>query len=127
MEADDSNSSEKAGKYTASLFIDKKYECFYLISLDSGKRLIHSVKLQEGTIDRAAVYPRNIAEEAILRKASSVILAHNHPGGRLRPSGEDMHTTKIIKETLKTFSVEVLDHIITADNKYYSFAENGLL
>jgi DNA repair protein RadC len=121
------DSSEKAGRFSISLFVDKPYECFYLIGLDSGKRLIKTVLLNEGTIDSATVYPRNIAEEVILGKASSVILAHNHPGGRLSPSGQDIHTTHIIKESLKTFEVEVDDHIIAADNHYYSFAENGIL
>jgi len=56
-----------------------------------------------------------------------VILAHNHPGGSLKPSAADIEVTRKISDALKTISIKVVDHIIVSGNNYYSFAENGLI
>ena len=72
-------------------------------------------------------YPRNIVEIALRHQAAKVILAHNHPGGSLKPSQADMGITKIIKNALGAISIDVVDHIIVAGDKYFSLAEKGLL
>ncbi|TYQ18252.1 UNVERIFIED_CONTAM: DNA repair protein RadC [Acetivibrio alkalicellulosi] len=121
------NSSIKAGEYAVSLFTGRKYEVFYVICLDAQNRVNYAQIVNEGTINEAAVYPRNIVETALLHKANSVILAHNHPGGSLNPSRGDMEATKAIKRALEAISIKVVDHIIVCGEKYVSFAERGLL
>ncbi len=83
--------------------------------------------MHEGTINEAAVYPRLIVEAALRHKAVSVILAHNHPGGGMQPSKSDIEVTIRIKEALKAISIGTVDHVISAGDKYFSFAENNLL
>ncbi|NLY19566.1 MAG: DNA repair protein RadC [Clostridiaceae bacterium] len=121
------DSSCKAGKYVTSLFIGKNYEAFYVCCLNSQNRLNYAALVHEGTINEAPVYPRLIVETALRYQASSVILAHNHPGGSLRPSTADIEVTRRICDALSTISITVIDHLIAAGDEYFSFAENGLL
>jgi DNA repair protein RadC len=120
------NSSSKAGEYAISLFTGRTYEAFYVICLDSQNRANHAALLHEGTINEAPVYPRLIVETALRHQANSVILAHNHPGGTLQPSGADLEVTKRITDALTAISIKVIDHIIVAGDRYLSFKEKGL-
>jgi DNA repair protein RadC len=119
--------STKAGEYAVSLFIGRTYEAFFVLCLDAQNRLNHAALVNEGTINEAAVYPRNIVEIALRYQAAKIILAHNHPGGSLQPSQADMGITKMIKNTLDAISIKVVDHIIVGGDKYFSLAEKGLL
>ncbi len=121
------DSSLNAGKFITSLFIGKNYEAFYVCCLNSQNQLNYAALVHEGTINEAPVYPRIIVETALRYQASSVILAHNHPGGSLKPSTADIDVTRKICDALKTISITVVDHMIAAGDKYFSFAENGLL
>jgi len=121
------NSSSKAGQYAVSLFVGRTYEAFYLICLDAQNRVNHAALVHEGTINEAPVYPRMIVEAALRHQASSVILAHNHPGGSLKPSQADIEVTKRVSTALASISISVVDHIIVAGDKYASFAEMGLM
>lgn len=121
------NSSSKAGEYLISLFAGRSYEFFYLICLDAQNRVNHAALIHEGTIDQAAVYPRLIVEAALRHQSHSVILSHNHPGGTLRPSASDIEVTKIIKNALDPISIRVIDHIIVAGDRYFSFADNDMI
>lgn len=102
-------------------------ERFEVAFLNSQNVLIRTETMSTGTIDEAAVYPREILKAVIKYNAKSVILAHNHPGGSLKPSNADTHLTAKISEALKPINVKVFDHIIVGGNGYYSFAEQGLL
>jgi len=121
------NSSTKAGEYVLSLLSGRTYEVFYVICLDLQNKVNYAALVHEGTINEAAVYPRLIVEAALRHKAASVILARNHPGGGMQPSKSDIEVTQRIKEALKAISIGVVDHVIAAGDKYYSFAENNLL
>ena len=121
------SSSSLAGEYAISLFVGRIYEAFYLICLDAQNRINNAALVHEGTINEASVYPRVIVETALRHQANSVILAHNHPGGTLRPSHADLEVTKKISSVLAAISIYVSDHIIVAGEQYFSFAENGLL
>jgi len=121
------DSSCKAGKFVTSLFIGKNYEAFYVCCLNSQNQLNYAALVHEGTINEAPVYPRLIVETALRYQASSVILAHNHPGGSLKPSTADIEVTRRICDALNTISISVIDHVIAAGDNYFSFAENGLL
>ncbi|KUO76548.1 MAG: hypothetical protein APF77_05310 [Clostridia bacterium BRH_c25] len=121
------NSSIKAGEYAVSLFAGRTYENFFIICLDSQNRVNYAALVHEGTINEAPVYPRLIVETALRHQANSIILTHNHPGGSMEPSSADIDTTKKIVAAIEAISIKVMDHIIVAGEKYYSFAEKGLI
>lgn len=121
------SSTSVAGDYVVSLFTGRLYEVFYVICLDSQNKVNQATLLHEGTINEAPVYPRLIVETALRHKAASIILAHNHPGGRLEPSQADILVTQKIKTAMDAISIAVVDHIIVANDSYYSFAENRIL
>jgi DNA repair protein RadC len=121
------NSTSLAGDYIRVLCKKETYEVFYLICLDAQKRVIATEKIAKGTLDQAPVYTRNIVEAALRNRAHSVILAHNHPGGTARPSRADVEVTGRLKDALGTIGVSVVDHIISAGDRYVSFVEEDLL
>lgn len=123
----DLSSSLNASSYVMTFFCSLRNELFYIICLDGAGNHISSKKIAEGTVNEAYIQPRLIVEHVIEFRASSVILAHNHPGGSLKPSKEDIRITDKIKKCLEPISVRVLDHIIACGKEYYSFAENRLL
>jgi len=122
------DSSEKGGKYFKNRIgncTDREY--FEMALLNSQNKLIATKTLFVGTINESAVFPREIVKVAIDHNALTVILAHNHPGGTLKPSSADREVTAKIIRALDTIGVKVLDHIIAASGGYFSFAENGLM
>jgi DNA repair protein RadC len=84
-----------------------------------------NLKSQEGHI--SSVYPREIIKSAIKHNAVSLIFVHNHPSGRPEPSTSDKEITKDLIAASNTMQIKVLDHIIIGDNRYFSFADEGLI
>ena len=84
-------------------------------------------ELSEGTVTQASAFPRRIVEEGLKLKATSLILAHNHPGGIAEPSDGDVAITTEIAKTIELVEMSLQDHIILANNDYYSFRKNGLI
>jgi len=121
------DSVQKAGEYAKTLFIGKTTENFYVICLDSQRRLIAPAHVAEGSLTEISVYPRKIVEETLKHKASNIILAHNHPSGMVKPSQNDFDATFVIGRALEPLDISMLDHIIVAGEKYYSFSEHGKL
>jgi len=103
------------------------HEAFMVIYLNVKNRVIEYDVLQEGTVDRAIVYPRQIIKAALTHKAAGLILSHNHPSGDPEPSQEDKHLTRSVVEAARTVEIRVLDHLIVGKNGYFSFQENRLL
>lgn len=103
------------------------HEVFAVLFLDNQHRLIEYVELFRGTIDAAAVYPREVVKETLSRNAAAVIFAHNHPSGSVEASQADRMLTDRLKQALALVDVRVLDHIIVAGNATVSFAERGWL
>jgi DNA repair protein RadC len=97
--------------------------------LDSGYRLLpDGVEiLEEGTIDRATVYPRRVVESALRRGAAAVVLAHNHPNGHVQPSEQDKVLTRAIVMAAETVGVKIVDHLIVSASESFSFRKAGLL
>ena len=104
-------------------------EVFEVAYLDSGLRLLRNgvETLQQGTVDRAAVYPRQVVEAALRRGAAAILLAHNHPNGRVEPSEADKRTTRAIILAAETIRLRVVDHLIVSPDEAFSFREAGLL
>ena len=112
----------------ASYYQDKmgklKQENFLCIYLDVTKKLIHEKTLFIGTLNRSLVHPREIFKEAYQVSASSIICIHNHPSGEVLPSKEDILFTSQLVKVGRMLGIDVIDHIIIGDEKYYSFFEN---
>ncbi len=104
-------------------------EVFAVAWLDSGLRLLpRGIEvLQQGTVDRASVYPRQVVEAALRRGAAAIVLAHNHPNGRVEPSEADKVTTRAIALAAETIRLRVVDHLIVSADEAFSFREAGLL
>jgi DNA repair protein RadC len=100
-------------------------EHFYILILNRGNRVIRKIKISEGGVIGTVVDEKVIAQYAIQYKASSIILCHNHPSGNITPSISDKEITEKIKNGLKLFDINTLDHVIIGGDKYYSFAEEG--
>ena len=105
----------------------KKDEEFCVIYLDAQNQIIEFETIQKGVVNQAVVYPRQVLESALKKKASAIILAHNHPSGHVRPSDADIRLTKTIQETAKVLDILVHDHIIIGENRFFSFREEGLM
>ena|SRR5688572_17794786 len=106
---------------------DRPYEVFCCLYLDNRYRLIEFEELFRGTVDAAAVHPREVVRQVLAYNASAVIFAHNHPSGVAEPSEADQLITQQLKESLALVNVRVLDHIVVGDGQCTSFAEQGLL
>lgn len=104
-------------------------EVFEVAYLDSGYRLLRDgvETLEEGTIDRATIYPRRVIEAALKRGAAAVVLAHNHPNGNLTPSEHDKVLTRAIVLATETVHLKVIDHLIVSVHDTFSFRKAGLL
>ncbi|MBR5270454.1 MAG: DNA repair protein RadC [Anaerotignum sp.] len=113
--------------YCKALLAFRPRECFYAICLDSRRKIIHTSKISEGTVNDAAVSPRLVVEKALRYKATGILLCHNHPSGNVKPSYEDIILTNQLKNMLEPLGVQVVDHIIIGENQYFSFFENDML
>jgi DNA repair protein RadC len=102
-------------------------EVFTVLFLDSQHRVQRCEDLFYGTLDGAAVYPREVAVRALQYRAAAVIFAHNHPSGVAEPSSADRRITERLCAALAVLDIRVLDHIIVGSGGEYSFAEQGLL
>ena len=118
------DSTEAVVTYLKALIGTKRNEVFCVLALDSQNKLIAVEQVQKGTVNRAAVFPRQVIEICLKHHATAVILAHNHPGGSILPSDADRRLTKKLGVILGELDIVVHDHIIIAgQNQYYSFAE----
>lgn len=106
---------------------DLQSEQFACIWLDSQHQVIKFEPLFNGTIDSAAVYPREVVKAALACNAAAVILAHNHPSGIAEPSQADQMITRRLQNSLDTVDVRLLDHMVVGKGIVVSFAERGLL
>ncbi|MCL2603415.1 MAG: DNA repair protein RadC [Defluviitaleaceae bacterium] len=119
------DNSRTAGQFAVNQFADQSAERFYVASLDTGNRVNKVTLISKGTLDEAAFYPREVVKAAIQNQAVSVILMHNHPGGTLSPSRNDMDVTREIIDGLAFINITVTDHIIVAGDRYHSFCDHG--
>lgn len=105
----------------------KKSEFFRVLYLNKKNHLIADEFHENGTIDRIAVYPREIARKLINVGASAIILVHNHPSGDPKPSNEDLEITRHIAKVLEPLNAKIHDHLIVSGFDHFSFRYNNLL
>ena len=120
-------SPEATRAYLSAQLRGYSYEVFACLFLDSQHRVICFEELFHGTVDGAAVYPREVVRRSMGHNAAAVILAHNHPSGVSVPSHADLAITERLKNALDLVDVRVIDHLIVGDPEVVSFAERGLI
>ena len=108
-------------------YAGRKQEHFISISLNGANEVMSVRVVTIGLIDKSHVHPREVFADILMERASSVIVAHNHPSGSLTPSREDLAVTEQLKEAGKLLGIRLLDHIIFSRRGYYSFLEHGEL
>ncbi|MFC1903756.1 RadC family protein [Chloroflexota bacterium] len=106
---------------------DLKKEVFKVIYLNSQNQIIETADLFEGTVNGSSVSPREVVDGAIKNNAVAIIFVHNHPSGSPDPSASDRELTRELVYAGKIMRIKVLDHIIIGDNRYFSFAGDGLI
>lgn len=113
------------GAYLLPKFVGRTNEALMMVSIDNKNKVISCSVVAEGTVDSAKVSRRKVMEEAMKVKATRVILAHNHPRGVAVPSAEDVAMTREIGRLFAQVGIELVDHIIVADDDYVSMAASG--
>ena len=105
--------------------LDRDKEHFYVILLNARNRAIITDLVSVGTVNASLVHPREVFRRAIQLAASHIIVAHNHPSGGLEPSAGDLEVTKRLKDAGKILGIELIDHLIIADEDYHSIYQRG--
>jgi len=102
-------------------------EMFNILLLNTKHDVIAIENISIGSLNASIVHPREVFNRAIKRSSSAIILAHNHPSGDPKPSGEDINITKRLIEAGTIIGINVLDHIIIGDGVYFSMKEQELI
>lgn len=119
------NTIEQCGNYLLPFFCGRRNEVVYLLCLDAKCKVLSCKEVGEGSVNSASVPIRRIVEMALADNATSVVLAHNHPSGMALPSGEDQLTTRRLAMSLSTVDIELVDHLVIADDDFVSLRQSG--
>lgn len=109
------------------LMCDLEQEEFWVLLLNHASKVIDKVRISTGGIDGVYADVRSILREALLQRATHIALIHNHPSGNPHPSDQDRRLTSHIREAARTMNISLTDHVIITDDKFYSFADEGVL
>jgi DNA repair protein RadC len=120
-------SPQESASLLMSILQNEPVEVFGLLCLNSKHRVLCYHELSRGTLDATLVHPREIFKAALLANAAAVIVAHNHPSGDPTPSPDDTRLTERVIAAGVVMGIDVLDHVIVADNRYFSFREGRQL
>ena len=116
-----------AAAYLLPQFGSRPVEQFGLMMLDTKHRLIRTAVVSVGTLDSSPAHPREIFREAASACAAAIVLFHNHPSGDPLPSRDDIELTRRLVQAGEIMGIDVIDHVILADTRYFSFREAGKL
>jgi DNA repair protein RadC len=114
-------------RWCAPTLRDLPVEEFHLLTLDTQNRITRDLLITRGILNSSLVHPREVFRAAIAEAAAAVIVVHNHPSGNPTPSADDRAVTRQLVEAGRLLDVPVYDHVIVAGDRYFSFAEAGLL
>jgi len=120
-------SAEDVHALMSAEFAEVAVESVKMLALDTKNKVIGVFDVSSGSLSASIVHPRDIFQRAILSKAASVIIVHNHPSGDPAPSPEDVALTTRLAEAGKIFDIPVLDHIVIGEGQYTSLKEKGLV
>ena len=114
-----------------NLFMDElrydKKEKFIIVLLNTKSEIIRKELISIGNLNYSIVHPREVYKYAIKKSAASVLFIHNHPSGNPDPSKNDKNITRRLTEVGEIIGIDVIDHIIIGNNRYFSFKENDLI
>lgn len=127
LELKEVSNSKTAAEILIPLLNDLSQEKFCLLCLNASNKLIHYEFVSSGGLTSTVVDPKMIFKIAIQCLAVKLIVAHNHPSGNLKPSASDKAVTERIVNGAKVLGLHLMDHLIIADKKYFSFADEGIL
>ncbi len=113
--------------YFYPVMADLQIEECHVLLLNQSARVISSVKVSQGGLSSASVDIRCILREALLQRATALMLCHNHPSGNVQPSRQDDELTMQLQKALDQVDIRLLDHVIFTDHAYYSYADKGRL
>ena len=119
--------SRVAYEMLAPLVGKLEHEEFWILILNRANKVIKSEKISQGGLTGTVIDTRIILKHAIEKRATSLIICHNHPSGNRKPSEADISITRKIKEAAKIMDIKLIDHIIVTENSYFSFADEGYL
>ncbi len=117
----------EAARYAVSELSLNTYEAVLAVCLNAKKAVQSCERMQSGSLSEAQIYPRNIAELALLRRAHGILLIHNHPSGDPTPSQADAEATEAVRAALRSIGVQLFDHIIVGGEHAYSFATGAVI
>jgi DNA repair protein RadC len=120
-------SPEDVVRWFGPFLRDMRREAFRVLLLDGANRILRDCTVSEGTLNASLVHPREVFKPAVDHTAASVILMHNHPSGEADPSAEDRAVTAQLAEAGRLMGIPVIDHVIVAGDRYFSFAKEGLI
>ena len=120
------NTIDDCCEYLTHFFKGKRNETVFLLSLDAKLKLLSCREVGEGSVNYASVPIRRCVEMALEDGATSVILAHNHPSGLAVPSNDDIATTRRLAMALSAVEIQLVDHIVVADDDYVSMVQSGI-
>lgn len=118
--------TEDCGQYLLPYFIGRQKETVFLLCLNANCNVISCREVGEGEINSAVISPRRVVEIALTEKASTVVLAHNHPSGVALPSREDVLVTQRLAAALAAVEVTLFDHLIVAGDDFVSLVQSRL-
>lgn len=107
--------------------LKRSQELFFVATLNGAQELLELRTIAMGLVDRVVVHPREVFADALIDRASAVIIAHSHSTSDLKPSRHDRKLTRQLKEAGVLLGIRVLDHVIFNERDYYSFLENKIL
>ena len=113
--------------YFHPLMCDLPVEGCWVMMLNQASRLIDALRISQGGLASTQVDVRCILREALLKRATALVLCHNHPSGNTRPSTDDDRLTQALSQAAKVMNIRMLDHLIVSDGGYYSYADEGRL
>ena len=119
-------SSREVGNYLANKIVGHKQEEFWVLYIDNGNHIVAEKKISQGTLDRSLVHPRDVFRWAVLFNCASIIVAHNHPSGKMMPSQSDLKLTDDLIKIAGLMKINFLDHFILGKGHYLSMKENEL-
>lgn len=113
--------------YFHPLMCDLAIEECWILLLNQAAKIIEAVKISQGGLAATQVDIRCVLREALLKRATSLVLIHNHPSGNVHPSADDDRLTQSLFQASKVMNIRMLDHVVVSDGTYYSYADKGRL
>ena len=118
---------DRAFEAISNIIDNTDRECFGVIMMNNVNEINSFEICSVGTVNMTLAHPREVFKGAILSNASKIMLFHTHPSNTIEPSQTDIDTTKELIEASKILQIPIIDHIITCERGYFSFAEHGIL